>query len=306
MLVRYNKCTMPELPEVETVRLGLNELILGKKIASIEVLSEKSMRSARSDVDAFAVGAVVKDIDRRGKLLILHLDNNYSILVHLRMTGQMVYVDQSTRFGAGHPNDSLIHSLPDSSTRIICTFDDGATLYFNDQRKFGYWMVVPTSQISEDAFVAKLGPEPLLPEFTASVFSERLNRRKGTNIKAAILDQTVLAGVGNIYADEALFSAKIHPSTLVANVAEEQREELHEAIVDVMNLSIQHGGSSDKNYVNAEGKRGSYLTFAQVFRREGQACVVCGDTIQKIRVAGRGTHICPTCQQLSIKRRTQK
>lgn len=287
---------MPELPEVETVRLGLADLIIGKKVARIVVKSEKSMRSPKGDVERFAEGAIITAIDRRGKLLIIHLSTNYSILVHLRMTGQMVYVDGSTRFGAGHPNDSLVHALPDNTTRIICSFDDNATLYFNDLRKFGYWNVVPTSQIEQDTFVAKLGPEPLQPGFTKNVFTRRLDRRSGTSIKAALLDQTVLAGVGNIYADEALFAAHIHPSTVVAKVDAKKRALLHESVIHVMNTSIAYGGSSDKNYVNAEGKKGSYLHFANVFRREGQPCNVCGDTILKIRVAGRGTHICPTCQ----------
>lgn len=287
---------MPELPEVETVRLGLANLIVGKILLSIDVMSEKSLRSSRGDIDAFAIGAEITGLDRRGKLLIIHLSTDYSLLVHLRMTGQMVYDKDLERFGAGHPNDSLVNSLPDNTTRIVATFSDGSKLFFNDLRKFGYWMITPTDKIEQDSFISKLGPEPLDSGFTKNVFNKQLDRRKGTSIKAALLDQTVLAGVGNIYADEALFSSKIHPSTRVSRVKKNERDTLHQSIVDVMNVSIAHGGSSDKNYVNAEGKRGSYLAFANVFRREGQPCPVCGDTIIKIRVAGRGTHVCPNCQ----------
>jgi formamidopyrimidine-DNA glycosylase len=143
----------------------------------------------------------------------------------------------------------------------------------------------------------KVGPEPLSKDFTWQVLQERLRRRKNSNIKAALLDQTVLAGIGNIYADEALWGAKIHPSILVKNVSPAKIKKLYEEIIYVLELAIKKGGSTDRNYVNAEGKRGSYLSFARVFRREGQPCPRCGHTIEKIRVAGRGTHVCPHCQR---------
>jgi formamidopyrimidine-DNA glycosylase len=130
---------------------------------------------------------------------------------------------------------------------------------------------------------------------------ERLLRRKNSNIKAALLDQTVIAGIGNIYADESLWGASIHPLVLVRNLTPGQIRRLYEELIMVLNLSIEKGGSTDKNYVNAEGKKGSYLTFARVFRREGQTCPRCGTVIEKIRVAGRGTHICPKCQQLKTE-----
>ena len=143
----------------------------------------------------------------------------------------------------------------------------------------------------------KVGPEPLEDNFTAKVFTQRLRRRSGTTIKAAILDQTVLAGIGNIYADESLWGAQIHPATRVRDVSDEQIVVLLGEIKTVLNLAIEKGGSTDRNYVNAEGKKGSYIEFARVFRREGQACKRHPDQeIEKIRVAGRGTHICPVCQ----------
>jgi formamidopyrimidine-DNA glycosylase len=144
----------------------------------------------------------------------------------------------------------------------------------------------------------KVGPEPLDDSFTGEVLYARLQRRKNTSIKAAILDQTVLAGVGNIYADESLWAAQIHPATLVKNIPRSKTDILCTEIRAVMNLSIEKGGSTDKNYVNAEGKKGSYLSFAKVFRREGEPCPRCGTTIIKTRVAGRGTHICPYCQKV--------
>ena len=144
----------------------------------------------------------------------------------------------------------------------------------------------------------KVGPEPLDDSFTAQQFAARFTRRKRTNIKAAILDQSVVAGVGNIYADESLWGAKIHPQRLVESITAPEFERLYHELRDVMNLAIQKGGSSNHTYVNAEGQKGSYMNFARVFRREGLACPRCGTTIEKMRVAGRGTHICPFCQQL--------
>jgi formamidopyrimidine-DNA glycosylase len=143
----------------------------------------------------------------------------------------------------------------------------------------------------------KVGPEPLLADFTWQVMRGRLQRRKNTNIKAALLDQSVIAGIGNIYADESLWGAKLHPSTLVKDVADVKIKALHKALVDVLKLSIEKGGSSNHTYVDAEGKKGSYMSFANVFRREGQPCPRCGTTITKTRVAGRGTHLCPHCQR---------
>lgn len=288
---------MPELPEVETVRIGLSQLILGKTIETVLHDTPKSFPNSLTDVEAFLVGAEVRDINRRAKVLLVELSSNYSLVIHLKMTGQLVFVSSDIRFGAGHPNDSLVHELPDKSTRVEFTFTDGSKLFFNDQRKFGWVKLIPTIEVPNIDFMRKVGLEPLDASFTAGAFAERFARRKKTTIKAAILDQTVVAGVGNIYADESLWGAKIHPSTLVNNVSQTQFAQLFTELQYVLNLSIQKGGSSDRNYVNAEGKRGSYLSFARVFRREGQACPRCGTVIEKLRVAGRGTHICPHCQK---------
>jgi formamidopyrimidine-DNA glycosylase len=213
------------------------------------------------------------------------------------MTGQLVFRGKEV-FGAGHPNDSLIGELPDRSTRVTIDFSDDSRLYFNDQRKFGWMRLMPTVEIPNIDFMKKVGPEPLATDFTANVFIERVQRRKNTTIKAAILDQTVLAGVGNIYADESLFAAGIHPASTVSAIPKTKLKQLHAEIIAVLRLSIEKGGSTDRNYVNAEGKRGSYIDFAKVFRRDTLPCPVCGHEIIKTKVAGRGTHVCTTCQKL--------
>lgn len=272
-------------------------MLPGRVISSVTHNWDKSFPNAKADVNEFLIGASVERVLRRAKVLLIELDTKYSLIVHLKMTGQLVFRGEEN-FSAGHPSDSLIGKLPDKSTRVIVTFKDGSTLFFNDFRKFGWMRLIPTAEVPNIDFFKKVGPEPLSDDFTAKDFIVRVRRRAGSSVKAAILDQTVIAGVGNIYADEALFAAKIHPAARVKFISDVKLRTLFAAIREVLQLSIDKGGSSDKNYVNAEGKKGSYLSFAKVFRRQGQPCLRCGHIIEKIRVAGRGTHICPHEQKL--------
>jgi len=289
---------MPELPEVETVRRGLADIIIGRTVRSTRVIdSPKSFPNSPSDIQEFLIGARIATVRRRAKVLLIDLNSDYTLVTHLKMTGQLVYRSKSVAFGAGHPSDSLIGELPDRSTRVVLEFDDGSHLYFNDQRKFGWMKLYPSIEVPTIDFMKKVGPEPLEDDFTADMLWERLQRRKNTTIKAAILDQTVLAGVGNIDADEGLWGAKIHPATRVKDVPRQAIVELWREIREVMSLAIEKGGSTDRNYVSVEGKRGNYLDFARAFRRDGLGCPRHPDVlIEKIRVAGRGTHICPVCQ----------
>jgi formamidopyrimidine-DNA glycosylase len=289
---------MPELPEVETVRTGLAQLLPGKQVASVTHDWPKGFPNADTDVRAFLIGATVKEVRRRAKVLLIDLDTEYTLVIHLKMTGQLVFRGDHQRFGAGHPNHSLVGDLPDKSTRVVFTFTDQSKLFFNDQRKFGWVRLIPTLEVEQLDFFQKVGPEPLAADFSAEDFITRLMRRRKSGIKAVLLDQTVIAGVGNIYADESLWGAKIHPESKVMDVPEEKLRKLYESLRAVLVLSIEKGGSTDRNYVDAEGKRGSYLTFANVFRREGKPCPRCGTTIIKTRVAGRGTHTCPYCQKV--------
>lgn len=288
---------MPELPEVETVRRGLSALVIGKKITKVENDTPKSFPNATKDVEAFLIGATITDIRRRAKVLLIDLSNDYCLVIHLKMTGQLVYVG-STRFGAGHPSDSLVGELPDRSTRVTFTFSDDTKLFFNDQRKFGWVRLMPKVEVPNIDFMQRVGPGPLEADFSLEDFKARFTRRAKTSIKAAILDQSVVAGVGNIYADESLWGAKVHPARLVSSLNDTEWHDLYTELRTVMNLAIEKGGSSNHTYVNAEGKKGSYMNFARVFRREGLACPRCGETIIKLRVAGRGTHICPREQVL--------
>lgn len=307
---------MPELPEVETVRRGLTKLIVGKKIMRVECLCDKSLPVAPADVRRIIAGATITGVRRRAKMLMIDLSGGYTLLCHLKMTGQMVYRGEMN-WGAGHPNDSFLGNLPDRSTRVIFYLSEASgdnskggeradadakaandRLFFNDQRKFGWIKLYRTEEIADLPVMQKLGPEPLVgdpwPEFV-----RRVRRHPRLSIKAAILDQSTIAGVGNIYADESLWLAKIHPATKVEQLSDDDLRRLLDSIRQSMTESLDAGGSTARNYVKADGTRGDYLDkFAAVYKREGQPCKRCGHEIEKIRVAGRGTHFCPVCQKI--------
>ncbi len=298
-LICYTK-PMPEGPEVETIRRGLEVGIVGQTITGLEVLWDKCWPMPAALRQQMVVGAVVSHVGRRAKVLIVELGNGYSLLFHLKMTGQMVLVkSDGERYAGGHPSESMRAELPDRSTRVIFKFGSGDTLYFNDQRKFGWIKLVPTDEVDQDALVSRLGPEVLDPEFTADYLAGQLVRRGRSPIKPMILDQSVVGGVGNIYVDEALHLAKLHPQRLAGSLTPTEVKRLHEAIKTIIALAIEQGGTSFSHYVNSLGGKGDYLQHARVFKRTGEPCPVCGRAIQKIRVAGRGTHICTHCQKLT-------
>ncbi len=279
--------SMPELPEVETIKRGLKGFILHKKIKRIDILCKKSF------IGITKLGTV-EGLRRFGKALIIDLDNGYSLMIHLRMTGQLIY-DGKERYAAGHPSDNFTDKLPNKQTRVIIEFTDG-TLYFNDQRKFGFIKTIKTTEVEKDPFIKKLAKEPWA--MTAEEFYEKLQKHKSATVKATILDQSIICGLGNIYADEALFASKIHPETKSGKITKKEAKLLLESAKEVMDRSIESGGSTMATYVKADGTRGDYLEkFAQVFRRDGEPCPRCKTKIEKIRVAGRGTHICPHCQR---------
>ena len=299
---------MPELPEVETIRRGLFSCCLNKKIVQVKVYSEKSFIGPVETV----IGASIRDVRRRGKALLIDLSNDVTVMIHLRMTGQLIWEPLASagerfagveerfagveeRFAGGHPSESFVEELPNKQTRVeIVT--DGGTLFFNDQRKFGFIKPIPTEEVEEDKFIASLGPEPW--DANIDDFYAILQRRKGSPIKAVILDQKVVAGIGNIYADEALFYAGVKPGRRAGEVTREEAGKIIEGAEKVMRKSIDSGGSTMATYVKTDGTRGDYLDlFAQVFRREGKECLRCGGEIIKTRVAGRGTHYCPECQK---------
>ena len=307
---------MPELPEVETIKRGLSKFCVQKRINRVEIRCEKSFIGPKE----LAEGVKIIGLRRFGKALIFDFDNAVSMMVHLRMTGQLIYrasgrekgvdimevaknqsLGDEESFAGGHPTDAFFAKLPNKQTRVIFEMD-GGTLYFNDQRKFGFCKLIPTVEVENDSFIKSLADEPW--KIDIDEFYQKLQRRKNSVIKAVILDQKVICGLGNIYADEALFDAKIHPETPAGNLTRKQAEGLVKSAQKVMEASIDSGGSTMATYVRADGTKGDYLEkFAKVFRREGEPCERCGTEIKKIRVAGRGTHYCPVCQKLDFRLR---
>lgn len=316
---------MPELPEVETVKRGLRPLILNKKIVQVRVAEPKCFLGEATEVE----GAKVVGLRRRGKALLIDLDNGRTVMVHLRMTGQLIWrkgdlldgqvspeielvgagenraigeqagtrtaeVLRAEQFAAGHPSKNFTAALPNKQTRVTLVFGDGA-VFFNDQRKFGFMKVLPTEAVEREKFIAELGKEPW--EMTAEELYAGCQRHGRAPIKAVLLDQKVIAGLGNIYADETLFYAKVHPETRAGDLTRAEVEQILAGARATMQAAIDSGGSTMATYVRPDGTTGDYLEkFAQVFRREGKVCPRCGTEIVKLRVAGRGTHICPKCQ----------
>lgn len=275
---------MPELPEIETIVSGLNRLIQSKTIEEIIWDWAKSFPNSPA-VLAETLGRSIVRARRKGKAILIDLDNDTTLLVHLKMTGQLV-VQPAGETGP----------FPDKTTRVTIRFTDGTILFFNDLRKFGWVKILTTAELKANAFLTGLGPEPLSPAFTAAVLKEQLGRRKDTFVKAALLDQTVVAGIGNIYCDEALFLSGIMPDRRVRTLTDQEIRKLHRAIRRILRRSVELGGSTRRNYLNAEGIRGHYLDEAYVYGRTGEPCRRCGGAIRKTRVAGRGTHFCPHCQ----------
>lgn len=287
---------MPELPEVETIRIGLSQYIIGQTVKSVDVLWSKNLTVEQ--VSSAVIGASIVGLERRAKVLIIELNNGYSLLAHLKMTGQMVLVQANgERFAGGHPTGSMAAQLPDKSTRIVFTFASGDQLFFNDQRKFGWVQLLPTAEVLSHELVSRLGPEPLTSAFTLAGFAAVIKRHPGAPVKAVILDQSTVSGIGNIYADESLHLAKIHPAVRAGDLTPAQIKRLHAAIKTIIADGVAHGGTSFAHYVNALGGKGDYLDHARVFNQTDKPCPVCGTPVIKIRVAGRGTHVCPKCQK---------
>ena len=288
---------MPELPEVETVRRGLEKLILGKRILEVEILNSKSFEYVNS-TERDLLRTEISDLGRRGKVLIIGLSNGFSMIVHLKMTGQVVVRGRES-FAAGHPTDSFMAELPDRSTRIIFELEDDMKLFFNDQRKFGWIKLMPTGEVMKIPFLHKMGPEPW-DKRAEEQFIANVRRHQNSMIKPAILDQSVMAGIGNIYADESLWMVKVHPEQRVKDISDKKLGEICSTAGEIMQKSIESGGSTMKTYVKADGTKGNYLErFANVFRRDELPCPRCQVTIIKLKVAGRSTHICPECQRLN-------
>lgn len=281
---------MPELPEVETIRRGLVPHVVGKCIAGVVSRHPKVGQGRLEDL----VGTTVTAIQRYGKLLVLEC-GELACAIHLKMTGQLIWWggDGSLVMG-GHPEEGYLQREPHKHTRLVFTFTDSGRLFFNDLRIFGTVRVLPVREVQKLAFVAGLGPEP--EQLTAEYLTERLQARKGTVLKSFLLDQTEVAGLGNIYADETCFRAGVLPDRRSGTITPAEAERLVRAAQETIHLALAHQGSSERDYRTAIGEKGTYLSVANVYRRTGQPCRTCGTPIQRVVVGGRSTHFCSSCQ----------
>ena len=286
---------MPELPEVEIIKIFLAENIVGSSIKSVEVLNPKSFIGD----SRFVINNKIKAVERRAKVLRIQFDS-FELLIHLKMSGQMILKRNAGQenFIGGHPTLDMFGELPNRSTRVIFNLSDGASLFFNDQRKFGWIKLVGhESGVGGHKFFEKLGPEPLEKDFSWEVLKKNLLRRKKTPVKVALLDQEIVAGVGNIYACEACFLAGIDPVKKIGELRDLEFKKLHKGVVEALKSGVKYGGSSKTHFANPEGKKGVFLDYAFVYGREKLPCKNCGNLIKKIKLGGRGTFYCEECQR---------
>ena len=282
---------MPELPEVETVRRQLAPALEGKRLKALEVLDPRWSDPASPAALADAVrGRLIERVARRGKYLMLLLDDEVALVMHLRMTGNLLLVSEAED-EAGRPH-----------LRVRMRLSDGHRLLFVDQRRFGTGLVLLGDHALQDYFDARLGVEPLSPEFTAEGLRELAAGRRAPT-KAFLLTQERIAGVGNIYADEALWRSQIHPLRPVGTLKRPQLAALRDAVVASLEAGIDARGATIDDFRHADGARGSFQDRFLVHRREGEPCPRCGTTIRKMRAAGRGTYVCPKCQPRPRPRR---
>lgn len=291
---------MPELPEVETIRRDLGALV-GKKIIALNIISPKTASHPAAFFKKMLVGKKLINIERRGKLLIFVFPGDLFLLIHLKMTGQLIFQSKTKKIVGGHSlaagsyEKSVGGKLPNKHTRAIFYFSGGGELFFNDLRKFGYLKLVDREELKK-IIEKNYGPEPLTPEFTISRFKEILKGKK-TNIKAVLLNQKFLAGLGNIYADESLFAAGIRPMRPANKLTAEEIAKLFKEINKLIKKAIAYRGTTFSNYVDSKGQKGNFSQHLMVYGRGGKPCVICGEPISKVKVAGRGTHYCPNCQK---------
>lgn len=285
---------MPELPEVETTVRYLKEHIVGRQIQGIKIFSKKQFL----DNPNLIVGAKIVGVNRQGKMLLFSLGNDKKILIHLKLTGQLVFAPHLENNQANYPRPipfSGGNTLPGRATRVVIYFSDNSALFFNDLRKFGWMKIVEGKRIKE---LENLGIEPLSSRFTIKTLTSLLTGTKRA-IKTVLLDQTKIAGIGNIYANEALFLAGVLPQRPANSLTEKEIKKLHQAIISVLKGAIRHQGTSaaDDAYVQPDGRSGRFQSRLKVYQRDGEKCFSCKKIIKRIKLGGRGTFFCPHCQK---------
>ncbi len=284
---------MPELPEVETIRRGLENYIVGKMIEGVEVRLEKLFTGQAHQV----VGTRVEAVRRFGKGLVIDLSNGYSITAHVKMTGQFVFVGKETK--NLHPKLGIPQDLPNKHTHVIfqlrAASGEQSVLYYNDIRQFGWLKVVKTSEVKDQPFFKALGPEPF-SDLTLPLF-KKIAMSSSMPIKPLLMDQGKISGIGNIYANDALYASYIDPRRKSSSLTQSEAENLFIALLEVLENGLKHGGASETNYIQVDGGKGEYQNHFLVYGKSGEKCMRCGIFIERIKQGGRSTFFCPTCQK---------
>lgn len=286
---------MPELPEVETVRLQLLHKVRNKTVADVTIFHPKTVAHDKT-IKKKLTGLTIAGIDRVGKLLIMHFeDSAHHLLAHLKMTGQFLFVDKSGISGGGHTLSPTDTTLPNRHTRVAFHFTDTSVLYFNDMRLFGYTKIATASEVAQAR--SHFGQEPIASDFDIEAFAKGAKKRSAP-IKAILLDQTFIAGLGNIYVDETLFRAGVRPTSKGSALSLPRLRAIAGHARDVLTEAIAVGGTTFQHFTDTGGDAGNFTDYLRVFGKQNTPCQVCGTTIVKIRCAGRGTHYCPKCQKV--------
>ncbi len=280
---------MPELPEVETIRLGLQKYIVGHTITDLDVSLPKILTGDVKNI----IGAKIIDVKRFGKGLVIDLNNGYSIAAHIKLTGQFVYRDSATAKLKLSPKVGT--QIPNKFTHVTFKLDKGAYLYYNDIRQFGWVKVIKTKDLKSIPFFKDLGPEPF-KDLTFDIFKNIVSK-SNLAIKPLIMDQKKIAGIGNIYANDALFEARIDPRKKAKDLSSSEIKNLYNAVLKVLKKGLENGGASELNYVNVLGQEGKYQHHFLAYARDGKKCVRCGKIMKKITLGGRGTYFCEGCQK---------
>lgn len=286
---------MPELPEVEVVVRGLRRRLVGERVVSVEVRNQKSFQAERSLIDQECVGRTVQEVTRRQKLILIKLSSGWTLVSHLKMTGQMVFEGNDQGFVGGHPEKAYEQPLPHKHTHVIIQFAHG-TLYFNDLRKFGWMRLFSQAALQTFLEEQRFGPDPLLKSFDGPYLWERIHTRK-VLIKSLLLDQHIASGVGNIYADEALFDSRISPLRKGSSITKAEAGRLVESVKKVMTLGIEFGGTTKNNYRTVDGSKGEMQHHLKVYGREGEQCYGCTGLVVRKKLGQRSAHYCPDCQK---------
>jgi len=288
---------MPELPEVETVVRGLKKIIVGKKIADFDCDTPKMINYKLPDFKLKIKGLIVKDVARRAKMIIINLSKDLNALVHLKMTGQLVFSSKKKCMIGGHTIKSGHDCVPNKFTHARFKFSDQSWLYFNDIRKFGWIKLLTDLQLQDYFEKLKLGPEPFSKEFSLDYFKQKIASRPKAIIKQFLHDSKIVVGVGNIYSDEICFYAKVSPFRKLKSLTAKEIGLIYISIKKILEHSIKMQGTTFSNYVNAEGNEGAYSKVLKVYGREGQKCKRCPGIIVRKKIGGRSAHFCPLCQK---------